>query len=269
MASRVRVRRVGALGKISVRRFVNPDAVCAYAATLFELCAADAQHSGARFRVALSGGSTPRGLFEKLAAPPHRDRIDWSIVDFCWGDERAVAPDDSSSNYRMAREALLDALPVTEGQVHRMTGEAADLQSAARSYQQELAALFGTSAVAAPPAFDLVLLGLGDDGHTASLFPHTAALTETEQWVVANPVPKLDAVRLTLTPVILNRARRIAFIVVGARKAAALAAVVEGPRNAEHLPAQLIRPHPGELLWLVDEAAAVELPKTSDGADFF
>jgi 6-phosphogluconolactonase len=159
----------------------------------------------------------------------------------------------------MAREALLDALPLGDGQVFRMKGEATDLPAAAQAYQQDLAELFGVPAEGAPPAFDLVLLGLGDDGHTASLFPHTSAIAEAERWVVANPVPKLDTVRLTLTASILNRARRTIFLVVGASKALALARIVEGPREAESYPAQLIAPQAGELLWLVDEAAASEL----------
>jgi 6-phosphogluconolactonase len=246
---------------ISVQRFADPEAVCAQAAALFEREAAAAVRSGRRFRVALSGGSTPRSLFELLAAPAFRDRIDWSAVDFCWGDERAVSPEDLQSNYGMARETLLDALELSDRQVHRMIGEAPDLPAAAGAYQQDLAALFGVPAEGVPPAFDLVLLGLGDDGHTASLFPYTSALDESERWVVANPVPKLGTTRLTLTPGILNRARRTVFLVVGASKADALAAVVEGPQDAQQFPAQLIAPREGELLWLADEAAAFKLSK--------
>jgi len=212
----------------------------------------------------LSGGSTPRRLYELLAAPPQRDQIDWTRVDLFWGDERAVPPDHKDSNFRMANEALLQPLSIPATRIHRMPAERADRDRAAADYQAEIARVFDVPADGVPPAFDLVLLGLGPDGHTASLFPRTAALNETRRWVVSNHVPQLGTDRLTMTRVILNRAACIMFLVAGADKAAALAEVLEGPADAERLPAQLIRPETGRLVWLIDGAAAARL-KTSTG----
>ncbi|MFI5364190.1 MAG: 6-phosphogluconolactonase [Candidatus Binatia bacterium] len=212
----------------------------------------------------LSGGSTPRRLYELLAAPPQRDQIDWTRVDLFWGDERAVPPDHKDSNFRMANEALLQPLSIPATRIHRMPAERADRDRAAADYQAEIARVFDVPADGVPPAFDLVLLGLGPDGHTASLFPRTAALNETRRWVVPNHVPQLGTDRLTMTRVILNRAACIMFLVAGADKAAALAEVLEGPAESERLPAQLIRPETGRLVWLMDGAAAARL-KTSTG----
>ncbi|MEZ4361307.1 MAG: 6-phosphogluconolactonase [Kofleriaceae bacterium] len=218
--------------------------------------------------VALAGGSTPRRLFEELAARGPR-AAPWSKVQLWWGDERAVPPEHADSNYGMARRALIDPLGLDDAQVHRMHGERDDLEGAAASYEAALVAARG-----APPVFDLILLGLGSDGHTASLFPESPALAHgadpddqartaaTSRWVVANPVDspltRGATTRLTLTARTINEARHVRFVVTGADKAEALAAILEGPRDPRRYPAQLIAPR-GDLAWFVDAAAAARL----------
>ena len=208
------------------------------------------------FRFVLSGGSTPRQLYESLAGDPFRTQLPWDRVHFFWSDERCVGPGHRDSNYLMARETFLDKLGIPSANLHRMHGEASDPNAAAHDYEDEIKRYFGLGPESPPPCFDLVLLGMGVDGHTASLFPETPALRETVRWVVANPLPKIKAHRLTLTPVILNRAAWVIFLVTGADKARTVAEVLEGPFEPERLPSQLIRPSYGELLWLLDEAAA-------------
>ena len=208
------------------------------------------------FRVVLSGGSTPKRLYEILATDPYRSRLPWNHIHLFWGDERCVSPGHPDSNYRMASEALLNKVNIPAANVHRMQGESSDLENEARKYEQTLWEHFGLGPDSPPPRFDLVLLGMGTDGHTASLFPGTAALRETDRWVVANSVPKLGTTRLTLTPVILNQARWVILLVVGSDKAKTLAEVREGPFDPEKLPSQLIRPVDGDILWLLDKAAS-------------
>lgn len=205
----------------------------------------------------LAGGSTPRRLFEIVANSPARDRIDWSRVYFFWGDERCVPPDHADSNYKMAFDALLSTIKAPEANVFRMRGEATDLSAAAAEYAQTIARYFGGPVSGTPHAFDLVLLGLGSDGHTASLFPHTEALSSNE-WVVANPIAKLNANRLTLTASILSAARQVIFLAAGTDKAAALAAVLENAGTSADYPAQLIQPTDGAI-WYIDKAAAANL----------
>jgi 6-phosphogluconolactonase len=205
-----------------------------------------------RFSVALAGGSTPRRCYELLATDEYRNRIDWSQAHIFFGDERTVPPTDAESNYHMAQDAMLSRLPIPQQNVHRMMGES-DPSSAAQLYEQELKVFFRD----APwPRFDLILLGMGDDGHTASLFPHTPALLEERAWVVANRVEKLKTFRLTLTVPAINHANSVVFIVTGAAKAERLREVIRGPRDPERLPSQLIRPIDGTLTWLLDKAAA-------------
>lgn len=211
------------------------------------------------FSVALSGGSTPRAVFARLAADETaRLRVSWRQIDWWWSDERTVPPGDPASNFRMAFESLLGQVPIDPARVHRLKGDAAPA-AAASEYERDLRAAFGASSHEIP-RFDLLLLGLGGDGHTASLFPGTAAIAERERLVVANEVPALHTVRLTFTLPLINRARRVAFLVSGAEKASILARVLEGPPDA--LPAQLVRPDEGELLWIVDSAAARDLATT-------
>ncbi len=212
-----------------------------------------------RFSVALSGGASPRRLYQILAEQRNRSEIDWSKAEIFWSDERAVGPEDNQSNYRMAKEALLDPLNISEKQIHRIPGEMPDLDLVAQDYHNEVGQVLGWSSLGEPPRIDLVLLGLGTDGHTASLFPATPALLETRRWVVRNPVLKLEADRITMTPMLINRAHDVFFLVIGAEKAEILAEVLEGPIDTQRLPAQLIHPADGKICWFVDEAAGRKL----------
>jgi 6-phosphogluconolactonase len=211
-----------------------------------------------RFSWALSGGSTPRDLYRLLASDPYRDRLPWHAIHFFWSDERHVPPDHPESNYRMAREAMLDAVPLPPGNLHRIAAEEPDAQHVAAQYETDLRAFFNP-APGEWPRFDLVLLGLGKDGHTASLFPGNAALHEHERLVVAPWVEALKAYRITLTPPVLSHARRALFLVSGGEKAEALRAVLEGERDPDRYPAQVVE---GNRLWLVDRAAARLLTTT-------
>jgi 6-phosphogluconolactonase len=202
------------------------------------------------FAVALSGGNTPRAAYELLAADPLRTSLPWSDVFIYFGDERCVPPDDERSNYRMAREAFLDAIPIPEANVARMHGEI-DPGLAANEYASILRADLGAN-----PRFDLIMLGLGEDGHTASLFPGIAQNVEENSLVEAAYAQSQGMWRVTVTPKLINAARRVVFAVEGVAKAHALAAVYEGPRDPLTCPAQLVQPSSGELTWLVDEAAA-------------
>jgi len=209
------------------------------------------------FTLALSGGSTPRPIYARLAATDCVERIDvdpidWGKVHVFFSDERCVPPDDAASNYRMACEALFDHVPLPSANVHRMCGEE-DPTLAALAYEQNLQSVFCTSAV---PAFDLICLGMGDDGHTASLFPGTAALREQERWVVAQYVAVALAWRVTFTSALINAARHVAFLVEGAGKSETLRRVLAGPYQPDVLPSQLIQPISGQVHWLVDAAAA-------------
>lgn len=205
-----------------------------------------------RFSIGLSGGSTPRTLFQLLASDDFASRIDWGNMYIFWGDERCVPPDHADSNYHMTRETLLDHVPLPEDNIYRMQGER-DPAEAAAAYEETLRAFFGSDAL---PRFDLLLQGMGDDGHTASLFPGTAALRERERWVVANYVEKLDSWRITLTVPMINAAANVIFLVAGENKAEALRAVLQGPRQPELYPSQFVQPENGRLRWLVDAAAA-------------
>jgi 6-phosphogluconolactonase len=245
-------------GRRNVRVYADAATLATAAADLFAETASAAVAAHGRFCVALSGGATPQALYQLLAAPPHRDRIDWPRTFVFWGDERCVPPDHPDSNYGMTRAALLAHVPVPQAQVFRMEGEAADTAAAAARYEQNLRQVFAL-APGEWPRLDLVLLGLGRDGHTASLFPHTAALGVTDRLVVANRVDTLDVTRITLTAPTINHAARVVFLVAGPDKAEPLAAVLDGPRRPDDLPAQLIAPVDGELLWLVDRAAAARL----------
>ncbi|QYJ16255.1 6-phosphogluconolactonase [Rubrobacter xylanophilus DSM 9941] len=239
---------------MTLRVLEDPARLAAAAAREFAARAARAIRERGRFAVALAGGSTPRAAYELLARD-YADGVDWGRVHFFFGDERPVPPDHADSNHRMAREALLSRVPA--GSVHRMRGELAP-EEAARRYEEELRSFFAGEEV---PRFDLILLGLGEDGHTASLFPHTRALGETERLVVANPVERLGTVRITLTPPVINAARAVVFLVAGGGKADALREVLEGSADPRQYPAKLIRPGDGEPLWLVDRAAAASLGK--------
>ena len=241
---------------------VSPDsaALAREAADRFVAAARAATAARGRFTVALSGGSTPKALYQLLAAPPYRDEVDWRKVYVTCGDERCVPPDDDESNYRLAREALLDHVPIPGDQVRRMPGELPDYDAAARAYESTLRRLFGLAPDSREvPRFDLIYLGLGTDGHTASLFPGSPALHERERLVVAPYVEQLGAHRLTLTPPVLNAAREVTFLVAGREKAAIVREVLRSPRDVDRLPAQVVAPTDGRLTWLLDAAAAAEL----------
>jgi 6-phosphogluconolactonase len=231
-----------------------------------ERCSQIAQEAVARagrFTIALSGGSTPKLLYSLLAAEPYSTSLPWRKTHVFWGDERAVPPGDHDSNFGMAKATLLDRVPVPPDRVHRMQAEGDDLDLSAREYEAEIASVFAVPPTGDPPSFDLILLGLGPDGHTASLFPRTEGVRERARWVVRNHVPKLNSDRVTLTAPILNQASTVLFLVTGADKASALQAVLEGPSDPDRFPAQLIQPTSGRLIWLVDRAAASMLAKNA------
>lgn len=243
----------------SVRTFETSQKWADAAAEHFDQLAHQAVLQRGRFSIALAGGSTPRRLYERLAEPPYRDQIDWSRMDFFWSDERAVPPDSEHSNYFLAYEAWLWKVPVAAHRVYRMPGEADDVENAAARYQQQIATVLGHPASGPPPQFDLILLGLGEDGHTASLFPHSDVLAEPVRWVAVSQSPRPPAIRLTMTYPILNAARNVMFLVTGKGKADIMAQVLEGPHDPQRLPAQAVRPSGGELSWFVDRAAASKL----------
>jgi 6-phosphogluconolactonase len=205
-----------------------------------------------RFTVALSGGSTPKAMFQILAEKPFADSLPWPSIYFFWGDERCVPPDHAESNYRMANETLLSMVPVPRENILRIPAEDEDHERAAAIYSETLQTFFAEE----QPGFDLVFLGMGADGHTASLFPGTTALCADGGVAAANYVDKLQSWRITLTADAINRARNVIFLVAGADKAPALKEVIQGPRNPKQYPSQLILPSHGALLWMVDEAAA-------------
>lgn len=238
------------------RRFVvlaSPQAVAEAAADRIVATARNAIRRRGIFRLALSGGATPRAVYALLAAPPRIAAVDWSRVEFFWGDERSVPPDHPESNFGAASELMIDRLPgVKRGAVHRMPADAPNRDEAARAYQAEIARAFGISSEAPhPPAIDLVWLGMGRDGHTASLFPGSTALQERRRWVVASWAPEPAAWRMTLTLPILNAARSVLFVVTGADKAGPLRSIRS---RTQDLPAGLI--HARATVWLVDAGAA-------------
>jgi len=223
----------------------DPAALAREASDRFVAIARSAIADHGRFTVALSGGSTPRLLYEQLAAQP----IEWQQVHVFWGDERCVPPHHPDSNYGMAQRALLSHVDIPAQNVHRLKGEL-DPAQAAHQYEDELRAIFG-----ALPRFDLILLGMGTDAHTASLFPGTPAVNEQRRWVVAQYVQKSQNQRLTLTPPAINHAAHVIFLVAGRDKAPALQSVWHGPHDPDRFPAQIVRPMTGRVIWLVDRAA--------------
>jgi 6-phosphogluconolactonase len=248
-----------------VRIYRDGEELALKAARLFARLADQYVVGSGRFSVALSGGSTPRAMFQILAAEPFIDTVPWSSIYFFWGDERTVPPDHKDSNYRMAHETLLSKAPIPADNVFRIPAELEDHDLAAREYSEILRQFFTTglgagTTLTAPlstlPRFDLVMLGMGPDGHTASLFPGTTALHANDEIAVSNWVEKFNTYRITLTAPTINNARNITFIAGGADKAETLRDVLEGPYQPEVYPSQLIRPKNGSLLWMVDEAAA-------------
>ena len=205
------------------------------------------------FTFCLSGGSTPAATYDLLATRFNLS-VDWKEVQFYWGDERCVPPDHPESNFGMTNRTMLSKLALRPEQIHRMRGEDPPPQAAA-AYERELKKCFGLSE-SEFPRFDLILLGLGDNRHTASLFPGDPALHETQRMVVAVEVDAEPRKRLTITPPVINNAQRVMFLVAGQGKAAAVKDVIEGPRDPDKFPAQIVDPHEGELIWILDKAAA-------------
>jgi len=240
---------------------VHPDAAAASRASadLLVQTSREAVARTGRFTVALTGGSSPVQLYKLLAAAPYRDQVPWAQTFVFWGDERAVPHADERNNARMAFDLLLDHVPVPPAQIHRMSGEGAPDESA-RQYEALLKAHFAGG----PPQFDLILLGMGDDGHTASMFPGTDVVHERERWVKELFLASQQMYRITLTAPLINQARRIVFQAFGAGKAATLKRVLEGPDQPDQLPSQLIKPTSGELHWFLDEAAAGEIRRPED-----
>jgi len=238
-----------------LRVFPDPDAVASAAADEFVRRAGSKVESGRIFTVALSGGSTPKRLYDLLAADPYRHQVPWRDIHFFWGDERTVPPDDAESNFGAANERLFSQVDIPADNIHRIKGEAGDPMAAAADYEAELFRFFGLEE-GEFPRLDLAFLGMGADGHTASLFPATQALSETRRLAVAPWIEKLQTHRVTLTCPVFNKAACIRFLVTGSDKADTLKAVLDGNSDKPQYPAQLIRPESGDLTWLVDEAAA-------------
>jgi 6-phosphogluconolactonase len=240
-----------------LRRLTTPQDLFQAAAEEVIRAATSAIKQGGRFTIALSGGSTPKNLYTLIAANASTS-LPWDQMFFFWGDERHVPPDDGDSNYRMAKESLLSKVAIPPANIFRIPAENPDASAAADAYEQTLRKFFAV-APGEFPRFDLILLGIGPDGHTASLFPETAALQETSRLVVANWVEKLKTSRITLTLPVLNAARCVAFLVSGTDKAAVLHEVLEGDAPAEKYPSKLVQPSEGKLIWFVDRAAASQL----------
>jgi 6-phosphogluconolactonase len=240
---------------------LNAEAVAALAAQLFMDSATSAVSARGVARIAISGGSTPKRMFTQLADPakPYAATIPWDKLELFWVDERCVPPDHPDSNFKMTKEALLDHVPLPAERVHRMEGELDPAEAAAR-YESEIRNTFKLEG-AETPAFDLILLGMGDDGHTASLFPHTEALHELSLIVTPNHVPQKDTWRITLTLPVLLHGKKVAFLIEGAAKAEILADVMLGTYDPESKPSQLIRPVSGQLSLLLDSASASKLPE--------
>jgi len=248
--------------KLKVSYVVEPDpAALAHRAALHltEL-AEEAVAARGRVRIAVSGGSTPKATFALLANPSHPflSRFPWQQLELFFVDERTVPPTDKDSNYRMTKEALLDKVNLRPEQVHRIQGEL-EPEVAAAEYEYDIRRTFRLEGAEAP-RFDIITLGMGDDGHTASLFPHTEAIHEMGRIVAANHVPQKDTWRITLTWPVINHAREVFFLIGGADKATPLQEVFLGPKDVERLPSQLIWPASGILTLILDKAAAAQLP---------
>jgi len=242
----------------------TPAATAGAAAQFFSDVVSKAATDRGIARIAISVGTTPKSMFKLLAAPaePFLKQVPWDRIELYWVDERCVPPDHSESNYRMTKEALLSKVPLPAERVHRMEGEL-DPEVAAARYEALICNTFKLEG-AQTPTFDLILLGMGDDGHTASLFPHTEALNEMSHLVVPNHVPQKDAWRITLTWPVINQGREVAFLIEGEEKAQVLHDVFLGPYQPDTYPSQIIRPANGRLTLLLDRAAAAKLPAPKD-----
>lgn len=244
-----------------IRTLTTPQELFSAAAEEVVRTANDAVKQRARFTIALAGGSTPKSLYNLLATNARVD-LPWDRMFFFFGDERHVPPTDPDSNYRMADESMLSKIPVAAANVFRIPAENPDAEAVAEAYEVTLKTFFALQP-GQPPRFDLILLGMGPDGHTASLFPGTAALQEKKRLVVANWVEKLKTHRITLTLPVLNAAHCVTFLVSGTDKAAVLRTVLEEDAPADQYPSKLVRLNDGNLIWLIDRAAASQLKNTN------
>jgi 6-phosphogluconolactonase len=235
------------------RLLIRPDAAALTVSAAEEFARA-VETSVGPFRVALSGGETPKAMFRVLAAEPFRSRVSWHRIRFFWGDERCVPPEHPDSNYRAAYESLLSRVPA--GGIFRIPAELPDPDEAARRYEETLRRELERFPL------DLAWLGLGPDGHTASLFPGTAAVAEKEKWAAAVWVEEKKSHRITMTLPVLNAAKKVIFLVEGEAKAEMVPRVIEDPPG-EDRPASLVQPADGEILWMLDEAAAARLSDRS------
>ncbi len=239
----------------AIQVFPDKAALTGAAVDLFISLAQRAIAERGSFSVALSGGSTPEALYTRLAEPGLQDQLSWADIHLFFGDERYVLPDHPESNFRMVQGALLSQVDIPGENVHRVKTEM-DVRLAAFDYEEQLRAHFSDPW----PRFDLVLLGMGADGHTASLFPHTAGVNEEHRWFIANQVPSHDVWRLTLSKHAINAGRQIVVLVSGSSKADMLSEVLTGPHEPMEKPIQLVSPVQGEMTWLVDRDAASQLP---------
>jgi len=247
--------------KAKIKIAADRHELCRIAAAEILNSAKQAVRRNGQCTIALSGGSTPKDLYTLLAEDGSlRENFPWANTHFFWGDERHVPPDHSESNYRMAHEAMLSKAPVPPANIHRIKAENPDAAIAARDYERELRKFFKLG-VGKFPRLDIALMGLGPEGHTASLFPGTKALHEKKRLVVSNWVGKFFTDRITMTAPVFNLAHQVIFLIAGDDKAIPLKAVLEGKLEPEQLPAQLIRPAKGSLLWLLDQPAAKYLGK--------
>lgn len=244
------------MSKPEIKILHDPAALARAAAEEYKKLAAAAVQKTGRFTVALSGGSTPRTLYSLLATE-YRSALPWEQTLFFWGDERHVPPDSPESNYKMAYDAMLSKIPVPAANVFRVAAEDPDADRAAQAYEKVLRQVFQL-APGEFPRFDLILLGMGPDGHTASLFPGSAGLTESKRMVIANWIDKFSTHRITFTLPVLNYADCLMFLVSGADKAAVLKELLEGLPNPPY-PVQLVKPVNGHLSWMLDQAAAIDL----------
>jgi 6-phosphogluconolactonase len=243
-----------------IRIAENGQAWATAAAELVHAVGQEAVRMNGRFLIALSGGATPETLYRTLTAPNFADRFDWSSTTFFFSDERAVPPDDTRSNYALANRTLFNPLNIMSSQVYRMAGESHDLQAAAHQYEQQLRRVTNTP-ISSRPTLDLILLGVGEDGHTASLFPGSSALHDRRNLIVVTQSPKDPPTRLSMTLPVINRANVILFLVSGAGKAGVVRAILDPKTEAERqLPASLVAAESGRLIWLLDQAAAAKLP---------
>jgi len=243
-----------------IRIFHDMQSWAAAAAELVHAVGQEAVRANGRFFIALSGGTTPEILYRALTSPTFADRFNWSQTVFFFSDERGVPPEDPQSNYALANKALFGPLKITPSQVYRMAGESCDPQAAAHEYEQQLR-LATKASPSARPSLDLILLGLGEDGHTASLFPGSPALRDNRSLIAVTQSPKGPPTRLTMTLGVINRASVILFLIAGTGKAGVVRAILDPKTEAEQqLPAALVEPEGGRLIWLLDQAAASELP---------